>query len=43
MFTLFMFAISPTSAVIGAAVLIGAGARIAILLWQGKQIFGRGR
>jgi len=33
--------ISPESAFIAAAVLIGASARIAVLLWQGKSIFPR--
>jgi len=33
--------ISPQSALITAAVLIGASARIAVLLWQGKSIFPR--
>jgi hypothetical protein len=40
----FAVAIGPTSALIAAAVLIGASARVAVLLWQGKQIFhGRQR
>ncbi len=33
--------ISPGSALIAAAVLIGAGVRVALLLWQGKQVFPR--
>jgi len=33
--------ISPASGLIAAAVLIGATARIAVLLWQGKRIFPR--
>ncbi len=33
--------ISPESALIAAAVLIGASARVAVLLWQGKRIFPR--
>jgi len=36
---MYALTISPTSAVIAAAVLIGASLRVAILLWQGKQIF----
>lgn len=31
--------VSPASALIAAAVLIGASVRVAVLLWQGKRIF----
>jgi len=33
--------ISPGSALIATAVLIGAGVRVAVLLWQRKQVFPR--
>lgn len=36
---LFVLAVRPTSALIAAAVLIGASVRVAVLLRQGKQIF----
>jgi len=44
MYSFFAITISPASALIAAAVLIGASVRFAVLLWQGKQIFpGRQR
>jgi hypothetical protein len=36
-----ILSIAPPSAFIAAAVLIGASARVAVLLWQGKSIFPR--
>jgi len=33
--------VSPGSALITAAVLIGVGVRVAVLLWQRKQVFPR--
>ncbi len=41
MYSLFALTIRPESALIAVAVLIGASARVAVLLWQGKQIFPR--
>jgi hypothetical protein len=43
MYCVYAVTINPTSAVVAFAVLIGASARVAVLLWQGKQIFPRRR
>ncbi len=39
MYSLIALTIGPASALVAAAVLIGASIRFAMLLWQGKQIF----